>query len=314
MAAVGNDRYFHFHAPYAQQKYRNISCFWETQPSGCARINCAFHHSKPRNINGLFLPPSNNVPLQEGVQEGILHPTLRRESLRKRENILPPIHPPLIINVNSEEDEEDDEEEMDTKDPSKFLKIWGQNYKFTSLGDVSNRVPKTAEDIQEERAIKEICYTSGEYYRIRYPHKHQSRRTVSSPRENELSPLEATERDLQKGGDCSVAQRNTFVEGKRHEALPWEKGPTASKYSNLTRYLIHVIRLRESSLKLPLILRNNVYVFSIDKYTSGSYNAPTWRKRNPRAKTFSKFQTTIQSREDMEVRRKGEGYVERRKR
>ncbi|XP_059672048.1 uncharacterized protein C12orf50 homolog, partial [Gavia stellata] len=111
MAAVGNDRYFHFHAPYAQQKYRNISCFWETQPSGCARINCAFHHSKPRNINGLFLPPSNNVPLQEGVQEGILHPTLRQASFRKRQNILPPIHPPLIINVNSEEDEEDDEEE-----------------------------------------------------------------------------------------------------------------------------------------------------------------------------------------------------------
>ena len=52
------------------------------------------------------------------------------------------------------------------------------------------------------------------------------------------------------------------------------------------------IRLRESFLKWELNLRNNVYVFSPDKYTSGSYNAPTWRKHNPRAKTFSK--TTIQ--------------------
>ncbi|XP_050770628.1 uncharacterized protein C12orf50-like [Gymnogyps californianus] len=50
-----------------------------------------------------------------------------------------------------------------------------------------------------------------------------------------------------------------------------------------------------------------------DKYTSGSYNAPTWRKRNPRAKTFSKT-TVQQSQEDMEVNRKGERYVDRRKR
>ncbi|KAK2511146.1 hypothetical protein Q9233_017198 [Columba guinea] len=41
-----------------QQKYRQI-CFWEKQPSGCSRISCAFQHSKPRNINGLFLPPNN---------------------------------------------------------------------------------------------------------------------------------------------------------------------------------------------------------------------------------------------------------------
>jgi len=34
--------------------------------------------------------------------------------------------------------------------------------------------------------------------------------------------------------------------------------------------------------------------FSTDKYTSGSYNAPTWQKRNPRAKTFSKSKTTVQ--------------------
>ncbi|KAK2511135.1 hypothetical protein Q9233_017187 [Columba guinea] len=70
-----------------QQKYRQI-CFWEKQPSGCSRISCAFQHSKPRNINGLFLPPNNNV---------------------------------------------------------------------------SNWVPKTAAEIEEERTIKEICYKTGKY-------------------------------------------------------------------------------------------------------------------------------------------------------
>ncbi|KFP10491.1 Uncharacterized protein C12orf50, partial [Egretta garzetta] len=118
-----------------QQKYSNISCLWETQPFGCVRISCAFHHSKPRNINGLFLPPNDNAPLQLGVQEGILHPAHHQESLRNQENILLPIHPPLIINLNKEEDQEEDEEDHEEE----------ENY------------------IEEERAIKEICYKSGKY-------------------------------------------------------------------------------------------------------------------------------------------------------
>ncbi|KAK4831903.1 hypothetical protein QYF61_020050, partial [Mycteria americana] len=174
MAAAGSDRYFHCSSPYAQhlmkslqyisencfllqQKYRNISCFWETQPSGCLRITCAFRHSKARNINGLFLPPSNNAPLQQGVQEGILQPAHRQEPLRKQENILLPIHPPLIINFNDEEDdEEDDEEEENCKQIFSFF------YKEVEW-DVSDWVPKTAAEIEEERAIKEICYKSGKY-------------------------------------------------------------------------------------------------------------------------------------------------------
>ncbi|KFV42943.1 Uncharacterized protein C12orf50, partial [Tyto alba] len=118
-----------------QQKYHNVSCFWEKQPLGCLRITCAFHHSKPRYINGLFLPPSNNAPLQHGVGEGIPHPAHCQESLRNQQNILLPIHPPLIINLNDEEEEEDDEEDDEEE----------------------------KNDIEEERAIKEICYKSGKY-------------------------------------------------------------------------------------------------------------------------------------------------------
>uniref|UniRef100_A0A674HQ70 Uncharacterized protein n=1 Tax=Taeniopygia guttata TaxID=59729 RepID=A0A674HQ70_TAEGU len=43
------------------------------------------------------------------------------------------------------------------------------------------------------------------------------------------------------------------------------------------------------------------------KYTSGSSNSPAWKKRNPQAKSFSKFKiTTQQSKEDMEMNKKGE--------
>ncbi|XP_054667985.1 uncharacterized protein C12orf50 homolog, partial [Grus americana] len=193
MAAAGNDRSFHVCSPYAQQKYSNISCFWKTQPSGCLRISCAFHHSKPRSINGLFLPPSNSeCPLQQGVQEGIPHPAHGQESLRNQKNILRPIHPPLTIHLNDEDDDEDDDEEEENGAPD-----W---------------VPQTAADLEEERAIKEICYQSGEYYGIQYPQEHQSTKTVSSPRENELLPWEATERDLQAGDGDTIP--TTFKNAK----------------------------------------------------------------------------------------------------
>ncbi|XP_075370401.1 uncharacterized protein C12orf50 homolog [Mycteria americana] len=355
MAAAGSDRYFHCSSPYAQhlmkslqyisencfllqQKYRNISCFWETQPSGCLRITCAFRHSKARNINGLFLPPSNNAPLQQGVQEGILQPAHRQESLRKQENILLPIHPPLIINLNDEEDDEEDDEEE-------------ENY-------VSDWVPKTAAEIEEERAIKEICYKSGEYYGIQYPYEHQSTKTVSSPRNNELLPLEATERDLQKGDGNTIPtkinnakreggssgrraptesiprpDRRSFGNGGIHTSDPKVKqGYQQRGQSKDDETASSIPCVRETGRKTYFSSsepRRSAYVVyrtvtttqepklngSADKYTSGSYNAPTWRNRYPRAKTFSKFKTTSQqSQEDMEVNLKGEGYVDRRKR
>ncbi|XP_052630144.1 uncharacterized protein C12orf50-like [Harpia harpyja] len=199
MAAVGNDRYSHFHSPYAQRTYSNVPCFWETQPVGCVRFNCAFHHSKPRNINGLFLPPTNSAPLQQGVQGGILHPAHRQELLRTQKNIVLPIHPPVIININDDDDDEEDDEEEENCVPE-----W---------------VPRTAADLEEERAIKEICYKSGEYYGIQYPHKHQSTKTVSAPRENELLPLEATEQHLQK-----ETNHTELVKSHHYQEVQEEKG------------------------------------------------------------------------------------------
>ncbi|KAM9026018.1 uncharacterized protein C12orf50 homolog [Ara ararauna] len=112
---------------FLQQKLKNIACFWERQPSGCVRINCAFHHSKPRHINGLFLPPTNNAPLPQGDQEGILPPAQCQSSFTGPENIVLPIHPPLIINLNNEaDDEEDDEEENEEKCKQVFSILYKQ--------------------------------------------------------------------------------------------------------------------------------------------------------------------------------------------
>nr|XP_031359559.1 uncharacterized protein C12orf50 homolog [Lonchura striata domestica] len=240
-----------------KQNYSKFSCFWETEPVGCRRISCDFFHRKPRNINGLYLPPSNNTPLKQDVQGGILHLAHRQDSLRNQDNVLVPIHPPLIINLDDEEDDEEEDEEDDDEE---------DNY-------VSNWMPKTVIDIEEERAIRDICYKSGEYYGIQNPYKHQSTKTVSSPWQDELLPLETTEQNLQKGdgntiptrfnntrkekesserkvsiesiprtdhksfdnggGGGFVMQRNTFIDGNRFEALPREKEPITSKYSNV---------------------------------------------------------------------------------
>ncbi|XP_071655188.1 uncharacterized protein C12orf50 homolog [Patagioenas fasciata] len=128
---------------------------------------------------------SADVPLQEGGQERTLHPAHLQEPLRNQQNIFLPVHAPLIISLNNAEDEEDDEGDDDK-----------ENY-------VSDWVPKTAAEMEEERTIKEICYKTGEYYRIQYPHKHQSAETVSSAQEKEILLLEAMERDLQKGSNSS---------------------------------------------------------------------------------------------------------------
>ncbi|RLW06291.1 hypothetical protein DV515_00004566, partial [Chloebia gouldiae] len=87
------------------------------------------------------------VPLKQDVQGGILHPAHRQDSLRNQDNVLVPIHPPLIINLGDEEDDEEEDEEDDDEE---------DNY-------VSNWMSKTVIDIEEERAIRDICYKSGKY-------------------------------------------------------------------------------------------------------------------------------------------------------
>ncbi|XP_062838864.1 uncharacterized protein C12orf50 homolog isoform X3 [Anolis carolinensis] len=120
-----------------QQKYNKISCFWETQPLGCVRISCVFHHKKPRNINGLFLPPSS---------------------------------------------------------------------------DASYLLSKTPEDIEEERAIKEMCYKSGEYYRIQTSQENHLTKNKTLGLENEFFKHVETGRDLQEGDGVAVPSKFNIIE------------------------------------------------------------------------------------------------------
>ncbi|XP_058424685.1 uncharacterized protein C12orf50 homolog isoform X2 [Diceros bicornis minor] len=229
------------------QQNCSISCFWETQPLGCVKISCIFYHSKPRNINGLFLPPSSNITLQKETQEGIPSPIQSQEPPKPQENISRPIHHPLVLKTNFEEEEEEGDEQNDASG------LW----------------TKTSEEIEEKRAIKEMCYKSGEYYRFHTPPDIPSSKSIASTAEKELEkPLENGS-ELQEGdgltvptkfslherpgeikassdgkprtdiaafenggGDCYVPQRIIFLGVDEKEALNEEKEITMSKCSN----------------------------------------------------------------------------------
>ncbi|XP_030876025.1 uncharacterized protein C12orf50 homolog isoform X3 [Leptonychotes weddellii] len=229
------------------QQNCSISCFWETQPLGCVKISCIFYHSKPRNINGLFLPPSSNITPQKETQEGIPPLTQSQEPLKPQENISRPIHHPLVLKTNFEEEEEEGDEQNDASS------LW----------------TKTPEEIEEKRAIKEMCYKSGEYYRFHTPPDISSSKSIASTADKELEkPLENGS-ELQEGdgltvptkfslferqgeikasldrkprtdiaafenggGDCYVPQRIIFLGVDENEALKEEKEITMSKCSN----------------------------------------------------------------------------------
>ncbi|XP_047406899.1 uncharacterized protein C12orf50 homolog isoform X3 [Sciurus carolinensis] len=230
------------------QQNCSISCFWETQPLGCVKISCIFYHSKPRNINGLFLPPSSNITLQKESQEGIPPLNHSQEPLKPQDNISRPIHHPLVLKTNFEDEEEEGEEQNDASS------LW----------------TKTPEEIEEKRAIKEMCYKSGEYYRFHTPPDISSSKSIAPTVEKELekplengselqegdgltvptkfslferqSEIKTTSLDRKPrtdiaalengGGDCYVPQRIIFLGVDESEALTEEKEITTPKCSN----------------------------------------------------------------------------------
>ncbi|XP_072213829.1 zinc finger CCCH domain-containing protein 11A-like [Excalfactoria chinensis] len=76
-----------------QKKRSEIPCYWENQPGGCQKSNCAFHHTKGRHLNGLFLPPSQ-TPLPSPAESAgddlkAAQPTLQQSKLSVQSNPSP---------------------------------------------------------------------------------------------------------------------------------------------------------------------------------------------------------------------------------
>lgn len=116
------------------KKRSEIACYWENQPGGCQKHNCAFHHTKGRYVDGLFLPPSKTTlpsPPEAAedevkmVQQNKLSvqsnpsPQLRGVmKVENSENVPSPTHPPVVINA-ADDDEDDDDQLSEEGEESK---------------------------------------------------------------------------------------------------------------------------------------------------------------------------------------------------
>ncbi|XP_071306114.1 zinc finger CCCH domain-containing protein 11A isoform X6 [Agelaius tricolor] len=120
------------------KKRSEIACYWENQPGGCQKHNCAFHHTKGRYVDGLFLPPSKTtlpsppeaaedevklVQLQQNKLSAQSNPCPQLRGVMKvenSENVPSPTHPPVVINAADDDEDDDDqlsEEGEETKTP-----------------------------------------------------------------------------------------------------------------------------------------------------------------------------------------------------
>ncbi|KAM6114367.1 zinc finger CCCH domain-containing protein 11A isoform 2-T2 [Phoenicopterus ruber ruber] len=122
------------------KKRSEIPCYWENQPGGCQKSNCAFHHTKGRYVDGLFLPPSKTtlpsppesaeddvkmaqMSLQQNKLSVQSNPSPQLRGVMKvenSENVPSPTHPPVVINAADDDEDDDDqlsEEGDETKTP-----------------------------------------------------------------------------------------------------------------------------------------------------------------------------------------------------
>ncbi|XP_078098225.1 zinc finger CCCH domain-containing protein 11A isoform X18 [Mustelus asterias] len=125
-----------------------IPCYWEKQPTGCTKLNCAFRHSMPRFIEGVFFPATKGVQTKQEVAEAAEEPMLPQlpvnqlqqpkipiqsnpspqvrgvMKLEATENVPSPTHPPVVINAADDDEDDDDqfseegEENKNTQPPA----------------------------------------------------------------------------------------------------------------------------------------------------------------------------------------------------
>ncbi|KAK2496404.1 hypothetical protein MC885_000972, partial [Smutsia gigantea] len=243
--------------------------------------------------------------LQKETQEGIPPPTKIQEPQKPQRKISLPIHPPLIIKINFEEEEEEEDEENDA---------------------VSLR-PKTAEEIEEERAIKEICYKSGDVLTV--PTKYSlcekqgemkasfngKPRTDLAAFENGVNDVHLVRQPHYKG----MSKRNGFMMNQRtslaQECREFKKVQAPNPQNKMSYHrnnknrnagnasYIHahrdVVRPVKSNARPHSRPTNRSYNkanvnkepklnLCPDKYMSTSYNGSAWQKRIPFSKTYSK--------------------------
>ncbi|XP_070353937.1 zinc finger CCCH domain-containing protein 11A isoform X4 [Equus asinus] len=270
------------------KKRSEIPCYWENQPMGCQKLNCAFHHNRGRYVDGLFLPPSKTLlptvpesPEEEvkasqlTVQQNKLsvqsNPSPQLRSVMKvesSENVPSPTHPPVVINAADDDEDDDDqfsEEGDETKTPTlqptpevhNGLRVASARKPGVNLkqGECLNFGIKTLEEIKskkmKEKAKKQVGGPEKENVRTVV-------RTVTLSNKQGEEPLvrlnmseRLGKRKFSVGGDSDPPLKHSLAQrlGKKVEAPGMNADKTPKKERVTKVGEIHVKTLEEILLE-----------------------------------------------------------------
>ncbi|NXW55071.1 ZC11A protein, partial [Eurystomus gularis] len=263
------------------KKRSEIPCYWENQPGGCQKSNCAFHHTKGRYVNGLFLPPSKTtlpsppesaeddvkmaqMSLQQNKLSVQSNPSPQLRGVMKvenSENVPSPTHPPVVINAADDDEDDDDqlsEEGEEAKTPAqppapeahnglRMISTRKSNAN-TKQDDNLNFGIKTLEEIKQKK-LKEKTKKQGEGPSGVSVHPLQSR-TIPVPEKENVRTVVRTVTLSPKQGEEPVIRLNLS------ERLGKRKASTAGKSvvplkRNLAERLGKKIEILENTDKAP---------------------------------------------------------------
>ncbi|NWH69289.1 ZC11A protein, partial [Piaya cayana] len=263
------------------KKRSEIPCYWENQPMGCQKSNCAFHHTKGRYVDGLFLPPSKttlpNPPesaeddvkmAQMSLQQNKLSvqsnpsPQLRGVmKVENSENVPSPTHPPVVINAADDDEDDDDqlsEEGDEAKTPVQQPPTESHNgariistkksSANTKQDDNLNFGIKTLEEIKLKK-LKEKTKKQGEGPSGVSVHPLQSR-TVPVPEKENVRTVVRTVTLSTKQGEEPVIRLNLADRLGNRKTSPAGKSVLPLK-RNLTERLGKKIEILENADRAP---------------------------------------------------------------
>ncbi|NXT78354.1 ZC11A protein, partial [Zapornia atra] len=233
------------------KKRSEIPCYWENQPVGCQKSNCAFHHTKGRYVDGLFLPPSKTtlpsppesaeddvkmaqMSLQQNKLSVQSNPSPQLRGVMKvenSENVPSPTHPPVVINAADDDEDDDDqlsEEGDEAKTPVQQPTTEAHNglrmistrksSVNTKQGDNLNFGIKTLEEIKLKK-LREKTKKQGEGPSGVSVHPLQSR-TIPVPEKENVRTVVRTVTLSAKQGEDPVIQLNLAERlGKRKTSI-----------------------------------------------------------------------------------------------
>ncbi|NXA24372.1 ZC11A protein, partial [Ibidorhyncha struthersii] len=263
------------------KKRSEIPCYWENQPVGCQKSNCAFHHTKGRYVDGLFLPPSKTtlpsppesaeddvkmaqMSLQQNKLSVQSNPSPQLRGVMKvenSENVPSPTHPPVVINAADDDEDDDDqlsEEGDETKTPVQQPATEAHNGLRIISTRKSNANPKqddnlnfgikTLEEIKLKK-LKEKTKKQGEGPSGVSVHPLQSR-TVPVPEKENVRTVVRTVTLSTKQGEEPVIQLNLAERlGKRQTSIAGKSVLPLKR--NLAERLGKKIEILENAYKAP---------------------------------------------------------------